>query len=98
MGLFNQAKDMYSMRAKAKKFQQTLADELIEVEADNGNIIITISADQKVQKIVIQPAAMKSNTELGELLKKAFNKAIEIAQKIAAEKMKAMGGFPGLGM
>lgn len=97
MSVFGQAKDLMKMRTEAKKLQQALGEELIEVAADGENILLTISADQKIREVKLTDAA-KSNPNLETLLQKAFNKAIETSQKIAAEKMKAMGGFPGLGM
>ncbi len=96
MSLLGQAKDIYKMRAQAKKLQKALSEELIEVEADSGKIVITISADQKIKKLTISPEAMTSADALGANIVKAFNKAIETAQKIAAEKMQSLGGFPGL--
>jgi nucleoid-associated protein EbfC len=49
--MLNQAK----LIMKAKKLQKELANEIIEVEAGNGAVIVRINGEQKIKKITIDP-------------------------------------------
>ncbi len=97
MGLFGQMGDMYKLQKEAKRIKKELAQ--IHIFAERDGVKVTVSAEQKVISVEITDEVILSNkNKLEKAITEAINAAMEKAQKIAAEKMKAvMGGFPGLG-
>jgi DNA-binding YbaB/EbfC family protein len=95
--MFNNAK----MILKIKKAQKELANEIIEVEAGDGAVIVRITGEQKIKKIQIDPERVDLH-DIGELerwIESAVKEAINRSQQVAAEKMKPlMGGLGNLGM
>ena len=95
--MFNNAK----MILKIKKAQKELANELIEVEAGDGAVVVRITGEQKIKKIQIDPERIDVDdiNELERWLETAVKEAIVRSQQVAAEKMKPlMGGLGNLGM
>ena len=92
--VFDQAK----MIMKMKKAQKELANEVIEIEAGDGAVVVRITGEQKIKKIVIDPEQVDLE-DIGELerwLEQAVRDAIDKSQKLAAEKMKPLMGGLGL--
>jgi DNA-binding YbaB/EbfC family protein len=95
--MFNQAK----MIMKIKKAQKELANEIIEVEAGDGAVIVRITGEQKIKGISIDPEQVDLNDihELERWIETAVKEAINRSQQVAAEKMKPlMGGLGNLGL
>ena len=95
--MFNQAK----MIMKIKKAQKELANELIEVEAGDGAVVVSITGEQKIKNIKIDPEQvdLEDIHELERWIETAVKEAITRSQQVAAEKMKPlMGGLGNLGM
>lgn len=95
--MFNQAK----MVMKIKKAQKELANEIIEVEAGDGAVVVRITGEQKIKKIEIDPEMVDLDDihELERWLETAIKEAIVRSQQVAAEKMKPlMGGLGSLGL
>lgn len=95
--MFNNAK----MILKIKKAQKELANEIIEVEAGDGAVVVRITGEQKIKKIQIDPEQVDLD-DIGELerwVETAVKEAIVRSQQVAAEKMKPlMGGLGNLGL
>lgn len=95
--MFNNAK----MIMKIKKAQKELANEIIEVEAGDGAVVVRITGEQKIKKIVIDPEQvdLEDIAELERWIETAVKEAINRSQQVAAEKMKPlMGSLGNLGM
>lgn len=95
--MFNQAK----MLMKIKKAQKELANEIIEVEAGDSAVVVRITGEQKIKKIIIDPEQVDLDNigELERWVESAVKEAITRSQQVAAEKMKPlMGGLGNLGM
>lgn len=95
--MFNQAK----MIMKIKKAQKELANEIIEVEAGEGAVVVRITGEQKIKNISIDPEQVDLDDihELERWIETAVKEAINRSQQVAAEKMKPlMGGLGNLGM
>jgi DNA-binding YbaB/EbfC family protein len=93
--MLNQAK----MLMKIKKAQKELANEIIEVEAGDGAVVVRISGEQKIKKITID-AEQVDLDNIGELerwVESAIKEAITRSQQVAAEKMKPLMGGLGMG-
>lgn len=80
------------IRSQAKKMQDVLAEETINVE--KAGIKLTMNGNLEVKEISIAADLAKEKIETG--IKDAINEAIKKTQKIMAQKMQEMGGFPGL--
>lgn len=95
--MFNQAK----MVMKIKKAQKELANEIIEVEAGEGAVVVRITGEQKIKKITIDPEEVDIENihELERWIESAVKEAINKSQQVAAEKMKPlMGSLGNLGL
>ncbi|HMH31118.1 MAG TPA: YbaB/EbfC family nucleoid-associated protein [Methylomirabilota bacterium] len=97
MSRFDQAK----MLMKVKKLQKELQNMNIEIEKGDGAVKVSISGDQKIKSIDIDPEYVDLD-DIGQLerwVEDAVKEAIAESQKIAAEKMQPMMGALGnLGM
>lgn len=95
--MFNQAKVLM----KIKKAQKELANEIIEVEAGDGAVVVRITGEQKIKRITIDPERVDLD-DIGELerwVESAVKESITRSQQVAAEKMKPlMGSLGNLGM
>lgn len=90
--------DQARMLMKMKKAQKELANEIIEVEAGNGAVIVRITGEQKIKKIIIDRDRIDLD-DIGELerwIEQAVKEAIAKSQQVAAEKMKPLMGGLGL--
>lgn len=94
MAMFDQAK----MLMKMKKAQKELANETIEVEAGDGAVVVSITGEQKIKKITIDPEQIDLDDihELERWIESAVKEAISKSQEVAAEKMKPLMGGLGL--
>ena len=84
-----------------KKIQSALAKEIIEVEAGNGAVKVTINGEQKIQKVTLDPLLVKDAEipKVEKWIESAVTQAITRSQQLAAEKMRSMAGglgIPGL--
>ena len=95
--MFDQAKTLM----KLKKAQKELANEVVEVSAGDGAVVVRVNGELKVKKITIDPERIDLD-DIGELerwIEIAVRDAMQKAQDIAAEKMKPlMGGLGNLGI
>jgi DNA-binding YbaB/EbfC family protein len=86
------------------KTQDALADETLSVTAGGGAIEITITGQQRLRAVKIDPDAVDPEDleMLQDLIVAAVNEAIEQSQKLAADRLGALtGGLglpPGLGL
>lgn len=90
--MFNKLKQFKDLRDQAKKMQGALSTEI--VKADKNGVSITLNGNMEIIKVEIENDLNKDS--LAEAIKSAGNDAIKKAQRIMAEKVKTMGGFPGL--
>jgi DNA-binding protein YbaB len=90
--MFNKLKQFKDLRDQAKKMQSALSTEV--VKADKNGVTITLNGNMEIIKVEIENDLNKDS--LAEAIKSAGNEAIKKAQRIMAEKVKTMGGFPGL--
>ena len=93
---FNQMKMLNDMR----KAQKDLANEIVEVEAGDGAVIIQVTGELKIKDVKIDPELidLENIAELEEWVKIAVRDGFQKAQEIAAEKMKPLMGGLGMGL
>jgi DNA-binding YbaB/EbfC family protein len=86
------------------KTQESLGDETVSVTAGGGAIKVTITGQQELRAVEIDPGVVDPEDVemLQDLIVAAVNEAIEQSKNMAAEKMGALtGGLglpPGLGL
>lgn len=93
--------DQMKMLNDLRKAQKALANEIVEVEAGDGAVVVQVTGELKVKSIKIDPAFVDVDDihELEHWLEIAIRDGMAKAQEIAAEKMKPlMGGLGNLGL
>ena len=97
---FDQMKMINSLR----KAQKDLKNEIVEVEAGDGAVVVQITGELKVKKVTINPSRVDLDdiSELERWIENCFRDGYAKAQEIATDKMKPLmgqlGGLSGLGM
>ena len=95
------ALDQVKLLNQIRKAQKELANEIIEVEAGDGAVIVRISGELKIVDVKLDKSKIDFDdmAELENWIKIAVRDGLAEAQKIAAEKMKPlMGGLGNLGL
>jgi DNA-binding YbaB/EbfC family protein len=93
--------DQAKMVMKLKKAQKELQNELVEVSAGDGAVIVQVNGELKLKKVTIDPDSVDLDdiAELERWVELAVRDAMTKAQELAAEKMKPlMGGLGNLGL
>lgn len=96
--------DQMKMINNLRKAQKDLKNEIVEVEAGDGAVVVQITGELKVKKVTIDPSRIDLDdiSELERWIENCFRDGYAKAQEIATDKMKPLmsqlGGFSGLGM
>lgn len=88
--MFNKLRQLKDLRSQAKKMQNILAEESIEVE--KGGVKIIMNGNMKITSITINENLSKDSLE--GMLADSVNEAIKKTQKIMAIKMQETGNMP----
>ncbi|MEX2161816.1 MAG: YbaB/EbfC family nucleoid-associated protein [Anaerolineales bacterium] len=90
-------KQLRQMQGELAKAQKELAKETVTAEAGNGQVRVTVTGDQRVTELVIDPALLASGDarKLSHLLQEAFNKALDESRELAKKRLGPLAG--GLG-
>lgn len=91
--MFNKLKQFKDLRNQAKTIQNALAQESVTVE--KGGVKIMMNGNMEVTSVSI--TGEMNNEKIAVYVKETVNDTIKKTQKIMAQKMQEMGGFPGLG-
>ncbi|MCL1877017.1 YbaB/EbfC family nucleoid-associated protein [Candidatus Saccharibacteria bacterium] len=94
-------KDQMAMVMKLKKAQKELANELVEVEAGDGAVVLQFNGELKIVSVKLDAELIDLDniSELEGWIKAAVRDGLKEAQEVAAEKMKPlMGGLSALGL
>jgi DNA-binding YbaB/EbfC family protein len=100
-GMLQQVQKLQEEMVKA---QEALADETVSVTAGGGAIEVTITGQQRLMAVKMDPEIVDPEDVemLQDLIVAAVNEAIEQSQALAAERLGALtGGLglpPGLGL
>jgi len=80
------------LRNKAKSIQGALSEE--KITGDRHGIKISMDGNMSVSAVVLEKEMTKE--ELEKKLPDVINETIKKAQRVMAEKMRSMGGLPGM--
>ncbi|TAL20203.1 YbaB/EbfC family nucleoid-associated protein [Patescibacteria group bacterium] len=95
--MFSKLKQFKDMRSQAKNIQSALAGESAEGSAAWGKVKVVMNGNQEVTTVSIDSELLQEKAKLETALKEATNEVIKKIQKIMTEKVKKMGGLPGIG-
>ncbi len=93
--------DQMKMINQLRKAQKDLKNEIVEVEAGDGAVVVQITGELKVKKVTIDPERVDLDdiSELEHWIESCFRDGYAKAQEIATDKMKPlMAGLGNLGM
>jgi len=93
--------DQMKMINQLRKAQKDLKNEIVEVEAGDGAVVVQINGELKVKKVTIDPdkVDLEDIHELERWIENCFRDGYAKAQEIATEKMKPlMGSLGNLGL
>ena len=96
--------DQMKMINNLRKAQKDLKNEIVEVEAGDGAVVVQITGELKVKKVTIDPTRVDLDdiSELERWIENCFRDGYAKAQEIATDKMKPLmgqlGGLSNLGM
>jgi DNA-binding YbaB/EbfC family protein len=98
----NLMRQMQQMQSRLLKVQEGLASETVEGSAGGGAVTVTMTGQQKVQAVKIDPAVLDPDDVemLQDLVLAAINDAQTKAQQLAESRLGAVTGgmkIPGLG-
>jgi nucleoid-associated protein EbfC len=94
-------RQMQQMQQRLAKIQEDLANETVEGSAGGGAVSITMTGQQKVQAVTIEPSVVDPDDVemLQDLVVAAFNEAQAKSQQLAEQRLGALTGglkIPGL--
>ena len=96
-----QTMDQMKMINQLRKAQKDLKNEIVEVEAGDGAVVVQINGELKIKKVTIDPEKVDLDHihELERWIENCLRDGYAKAQEIASEKMKPlMGKLGNLGL
>jgi DNA-binding YbaB/EbfC family protein len=93
--------DQMKMINQLRKTQKELKNEIVEVEAGDGAVVIQITGELKIKKVELDPEKIDLDDihELERWIENAMRDGYAKAQEIATDKMKPlMGALGNFGM
>jgi DNA-binding YbaB/EbfC family protein len=96
-----QTMDQMRMLNQLRKAQKELKNEIVEVEAGDGAVVVQITGELKIKKVTIDPEKIDLDDieELERWIENAMRDGYAKAQEIASDKMKPlMGALGNFGM
>ena len=92
-----QTMDQMKMLNQLRKAQKDLKNEIVEVEAGDGAVVVQINGELKVKKVTLDPEKIDFDDirELERWIESCFRDGYAKAQEIATEKMRPLMGQLG---
>ncbi|PID33199.1 nucleoid-associated protein, YbaB/EbfC family [Candidatus Saccharibacteria bacterium] len=93
------ALDQVKMLQQLRKAQKKLANDIVEVEAGDGAVVVQITGELKIKSVKIDPSMVDLDDieQLEHWVEIAVRDGLAKAQEVAAETMKPlMGGLGNL--
>lgn len=96
-----QTVDQMKMLNQLRKAQKELKNEIVEVEAGDGAVVVQITGELKIKKVNLDPEKIDLDDiqELERWIENAMRDGYAKAQEIASDRMKPlMGALGNMGM
>lgn len=96
-----QMKDQMKLLNELRKAQKELKNEVVEVEAGDGAVVVQITGELKIKKVTIDPERVDLDDihELERWIENCVRDGFAKAQEIATDKIKPLTGMmQGLGL
>ena len=92
-----QTMDQMKMINQLRKAQKDLKNEIVEVEAGDGAVVVQINGELKIKKVTIDPEKVDLDDihDLERWIENCMRDGYAKAQEIATEKMKPLMGQLG---
>ncbi|MBQ2637572.1 YbaB/EbfC family nucleoid-associated protein [Candidatus Saccharibacteria bacterium] len=92
-----QTMDQMKMLNQLRKAQKDLKNEIVEVEAGDGAVVVQITGELKIKKVTSDPEKVDLDDlhELERWIENCMRDGYAKAQEIATDKMKPMMGMLG---
>lgn len=90
--MFHKLKQYKELRDKARGLQNALGGVSVEASGASGKVRATMSGTMELTKLTIDETLPREKIESG--VREAINDAVKKAQRVAADKIKEMGGLP----
>lgn len=94
--MFNKLKQIQDLKSQANQIKKALSEETVEGSGAWGKVKVIMDGNQEVKKIEIADELLSDKLKLESAVIEATNDAIKKVQRVMAQKMSQMGGFPGL--
>ena len=90
--MMNMVKQAQQMKKKMAEMQAEIAQMEVEGEAGNGAVKVTVSGENKIRGVKIDPSATDDVETLEDLITVAANNALEQVQAHVSGEMKKLTG------
>lgn len=80
-------KKLREMQDELVKAQKELAKETVTAEAGKGAVKVTVTGDQRVTDLQIDPALASDPRKLSQLIQEAMNKALDESRELAKKRL-----------
>jgi DNA-binding YbaB/EbfC family protein len=80
-------KQLKQMQGELVKAQKELAKETVTAEAGKGAVKVTVTGDQRVTAVEIDPAVAGDARKLSQLVQEAMNQALEDSREMAKKRL-----------
>lgn len=89
---------LLKMQKQMRKTRSNLAGETVTAASADGDVIVSVSGDQRVKKIRIEPELLSNcdSANLANILVAVINDAMEKSQTLAANRLQELTGGLGL--
>lgn len=94
--MFSKLKQIQDLKSQANQIKKALSEETVEGSGAWGKVKIVMDGNQEVKKVEIADELLTDKNKLENAIAEATNDAIKKVQRVMAQKMSQMGGFPGL--
>ena len=94
--MFSKLKQIQDLKSQANQIKKALSEESVEGSGAWGKVKIAMDGNQEVKKVEIDNELLSDKAKLESGVLEATNDAIKKVQRVMAQKMSQMGGFPGL--
>ncbi len=93
--MLDKMKQLWEMKSKMDEIKKQL--DTLQLASEDSLVKVNITGSQEIKSVELKcDLATVNKAKLEAALAETVNRAVRESQKAAAQKMRALGGFPGL--